>query len=96
MSIQEALDKSPIQVEFFKPKTEEVSKKPGKFKDEFINSLDEYLEELKIKDHKFVTEGIETKTDISRLGMSENQLKKLNKVSGIKINKFTSKTLNMM
>ena len=83
MSIREALDKCPIQVEFFKKKTKDESKKTGKFKDKLINSLDDYLETLRPKDYKFITDGIETKTDISTLGMSENQLKKLNKVSRI-------------
>ncbi|KAL7034909.1 hypothetical protein ACKWTF_008173 [Chironomus riparius] len=79
MSIKEALDKCPIQVEFFKKKSKDDSKREGKFKDKLINSLDDYLEDLRPKNYKFITDGIETKTDISTLGMSENQLKKLNR-----------------
>lgn len=88
MSIREALDKCPIQVEFFKKKSKEVSIKPRKFKDKLINSLDDYLEELTAKEYTFITDGIETKTDISKLGMSEKQLKKLNRVSDFKFLKL--------
>ena len=45
-----------------------------------MNALDDYLSELKPKQYSFVTDGIETKKDITRLGMSDNQLKKLNRV----------------
>ncbi|XP_070498727.1 deoxynucleotidyltransferase terminal-interacting protein 2 [Chironomus tepperi] len=78
-SIKETLEKCPVQVEYFKPKSKEESKQSKKFKDPLINSLDDYLEELKPKNYKFITDGIETKKDISTLGMSENQLKKLNR-----------------
>jgi len=93
MSIKEALDKCPIQVEFFKKTPKEVSIKPRKFKDKLINSLDDYLEELTAKEYTFITDGIETKTDISKLGMSEKQLKKLNRVSGFKCLILLTKSL---
>lgn len=81
ISISEALDKCPIQVTYFKTKCQE-EKKSGKFKDKLLCSLDEHLEELRIRiKHNFVTEGIEAKKDISRLAMSDRQLKKLDRVS---------------
>lgn len=80
--IEDALAKCPIQATFFKPKTQNESLKSGKFKDKLLCSLDEYLNELRIKTkHTFITDGIETKRDISKLGMSDSQLKKSNRVS---------------
>lgn len=81
MSLSEALSKCPIQVTYFKQKPQE-QQKSGKFKDKLLCSLDEHLEELRIQNkHKFVTEGIEAKKDISRLAMSDSQIKKLDRVS---------------
>ena len=66
---------------FFKPKSQEKEEKTSVFKDPLLRSLDEHFNELKIKKkHHFVTEGIEAKRDISKLGMSDNQLKKTNRV----------------
>jgi hypothetical protein len=82
VSLSEALEKCPIQVTYFKPKPKEDEQKSVKFKDKLLCSLDEHLEELRIqKKHTFVTEGIEAKRDISRLAMSDRQLKKLDRVS---------------
>lgn len=51
------------------------------FKDKLLSSLDEHLGELRQKSHNFVTDDIETKKDISHLGLSDKQLKKVNRVS---------------
>jgi hypothetical protein len=69
-------------VEYFKKaETSDGTPSERKIRDKLLNDLDNYLSELKPKQYSFVTDGIETKTDITKLGMSENQLKKLNKVS---------------
>jgi hypothetical protein len=69
-------------VEYFKKKeTFDGAPTERKIRDKLLNALDDYLSELKPKQYSFVTDGIETKKDITKLGMSENQLKKLNKVS---------------
>lgn len=82
VNLSEVLEKCPIQVTYFKPKSQQENQKTGKFKDKLLCSLDEHLEELRIKQkHHFITEGIEAKRDISRLGMSDRQLKKLDRVS---------------
>lgn len=80
--IKDALDKCPIKAEYFKKSTKKAeSSKKSKFNDKLLNALDDYLEELRPKKYSFVTDGIEDKKDITRLGMSDNQLKKLNRVS---------------
>lgn len=81
MSIKEAYDACPIKAEYFKSiEKKEKKKKSSKFKNELLSSLDSFLEELTPKKYEFITDGIETKKDISHLGMSERQLKKLNRV----------------
>ena len=80
--IEDALAKCPFQATFFKSKQQNENVKSGKFKDKLLCSLDEYLKELRLKTkHTFITDGIETKRDISKLGMSDSQLKKSNRVS---------------
>lgn len=80
--ISDALEKCPIKVEYFKTEAKcGGSNKDNQFSDKLLNALDGYLDELRPKKYTFVTDGIETKTDISRLGMTGNQLKKANKVS---------------
>lgn len=80
--IADALAQCPFQATYFKSKSDEDKVKSEKFKDKLLCSLDDYLSELRIKTkHQFVTDGIETKRDISTLGMSDNQLRKLNRVS---------------
>jgi hypothetical protein len=89
--IKDALEKCPIKVEHFtKTPADRENEKTGVFKDKFLNSLDEYLEELRSKQkHEFVTEGCEARTDIQELGMSKNQLKKLKKVRDFFFQFFT-------
>ncbi|KAG5680827.1 hypothetical protein PVAND_010309 [Polypedilum vanderplanki] len=81
IKIKEALKKCPIQANYFKNEKESDLKKTGsKFKDKLLSSLDNYLDELRIQNlnqTSFITDGIESMNDISKLGMSENQLKKL-------------------
>lgn len=82
MNLSEALEKCPIQVTYFKQKSHQEEPTTRKFKDKLLCSLDEHLEELRIKNkHTFVTEGIETKRDISRLAMSDRQLARIDRVS---------------
>lgn len=79
--IKDALEQCPIKTEYFKTTSENVKhQKDGKFKDTLLKSLDCHLNELRIKKYSFVTDGIETKNDITELGMSDNQLKKRNRV----------------
>ena len=52
-----------------------------KFNDKLLNAFDNYLSELKPKKYSFITDGIEEKKDISQIGMTDNQLKKVNRVS---------------
>jgi hypothetical protein len=82
LRIKDALEKCPIQTEYFKKESKSADrKKSGKFKDKLLCSLDSYLDELRTKNQtSFITDGIEAKTDISKLGMSDSQLKKLNRV----------------
>lgn len=78
--IKDALERCPIKV-FKKVSSTDGSKNEWKFNDKLLNALDDYLGELRPKKYSFVTDGIETKKDISHLGMSNNQLKKMNRVS---------------
>lgn len=82
LRIRDALEKCPIKVEYFKKDSPaDASDKERKIHDKLFNALDDYLSELRPKKYSFVTDGIETKKDITRLGMSGNQLKKANRVS---------------
>jgi len=81
ISIRDAIDDCPFKAEYFvKPlkltKASKTERNGG-----LLESLDDYSADLRPKDYKFITDGIETKKDITRLGMSDNQLKKLNRVS---------------
>lgn len=76
------MEKCPIKVEYFKKQsTQNESATEEKYNDKLLNALDDYLSELRPKKYSFVTDGIETKKDITKLGMSDNQLKKANRVS---------------
>jgi hypothetical protein len=79
--IKEALEKCPIKVEYFKKPEKSEGTTDRKIHDKLLNALDDYLSELKPKQYSFVTDGIETKKDITKLGMSERQLKKASRVS---------------
>jgi hypothetical protein len=61
--------------------SEDGQQKEDKFNDKLLNALDDYLKEMKPKSYSFVTDGIETKKDIAKLGFSGHRLKKLNRVS---------------
>jgi hypothetical protein len=81
MRIKDALAKCPVQSEYFKKESHDAPKE-GKFKDRLLQDIDFYLDELRTKKHtSFITDGIEAKTDISNLGLSDNQLRKKNRVS---------------
>lgn len=56
-----------------------------RFNNSLLNDLDDYLKELRPKKYDFVTEGIEAMNDISKLGLSDRQLKKFNRVSWIEL-----------
>jgi hypothetical protein len=76
------LQQCPIQSEYFnKGKTTSDSQTKGKINDKLLRGLDDYLSELRPKKYSFITDGIETKNDITKLGMSDNQLKRANRVS---------------
>lgn len=80
--IKDALEKCPFKVECFKKDTStDGSNTEKKFNDQLLNAFDDYLGELRPKKYSFVTDGIEAKKDISYLGMSDNQLRKTNRVS---------------
>lgn len=79
MSIKDALEKCPIKNEFFTSKQQKYKEK--RFNNSLLNDLDDYLEELRPKKFNFVTDGIEAMNDISKLGLSDRQLKKYNRVS---------------
>lgn len=80
--IKDALESCPIKVEYFKkPAIPDKIATEKVFNDKLLNDLDDYLSEIRPKTYSFVTDGIETKTDIAHLGMSDNQLKKMNRVS---------------
>lgn len=80
--IKDALERCPIKVEYIdKATTPDGANKSRKIHDKLFNALDDYLKELQPKSYSFVTDGIEEKKDITRLGMSDHQLKKANRVS---------------
>lgn len=79
ISITDALNKCPIKNEFFIAK--KSTQKERRFNNSLLNDLDNYLEELRPKKFDFVTDGIEAMNDISKLGFSDRQLKKFNRVS---------------
>lgn len=82
LRIKDALEQCPIKVEYFKSEANnDGSHTDRKIHDKLLNALDDYLSELRPKKYTFVTDGIETKTDITKLGMSDNQLKRANRVS---------------
>lgn len=78
--IKDALERCPIKLEHFKSPASSDGGTARTFNDKLLNGLDDYLEELRPKKYSFVTDGIETKTDITKLGMTDNQLKKHNRV----------------
>lgn len=81
MTIKEALDRCPYKPTFFCSDEENVlTKTKDKMEGAMLEGLQCYLEELKIKKYNFITDGIEAKKDITQLGMSANQLRKLNRV----------------
>lgn len=90
--IEDALEQCPIKVEYFKKKSSNAANTEHKFNDTLLSGLDDYLSELRPKKYSFVTDGIETKTDITKLGMTDNQLKRANKVSR---NDSTTKRLRL-
>lgn len=79
--IKDALEECPIKVNYFKTETTSERSCANKFNDNLLNALDNYLTELRPKTYSFITDGIESKTDIANLAMSDRQLKKANKVS---------------
>lgn len=80
--IKDALEQCPIKVEYVKKETTpEGASNANKIHDKLFNALDDYLRELRPKSYSFVTDGIEEKKDITKLGMSDHQLKKANRVS---------------
>jgi hypothetical protein len=80
--IKSALQQCPIQAEYFsKQKSSSETQTKGKINDKLLKGLDLLLHDLRPKKYSFITDGIETKTDISKLGLSDNQLKRANKVS---------------
>lgn len=79
--IKDALEQCPIKVEYFKKKCSIGANTDHKFNDTLLNGLDDYLSELRPKKYSFVTDGIEERKDITKLGMTDNQLKRANKVS---------------
>lgn len=80
--IRDALEKCSIKAEYFrKEATASGPSRDNQFSDKLLNALDGYLDELRPKKYSFVTDGIETKKDITKLGMSASQLKRANKVS---------------
>lgn len=80
--IKHALEQCPIKVEYIDKATiPDGANKSRKIHDKLFNALDDYLKELQPKSYSFVTDGIEEKKDITRLGMSDHQLKKANRVS---------------
>ncbi|CRL02192.1 CLUMA_CG015410, isoform A [Clunio marinus] len=78
--IKDALKKCPIKTEYFtKEEKLELNSSGNKITDKLFNALNNYLNELRPKTYSFVTDGIETKKDISKLGLSDGQLKKYNR-----------------